>query len=498
MSTTKRVETPSDRCRICRCLFKVQFGNSSISSENLFKPSQRKGSYGTILANICRLVGVEVVANAKLYSDRVCNPCARKIRNLGSLFELINTAIEKESICKPQGTTPPKQGTNLFKRLLDTPPGKSPSRKTVRVNSPVSAKRASRKSLRFELQEKETVRAQDDLLESCLNIDDMPGCDLQVKVAMVNSSGNATIRIPRDDETKKLIRQMCNKNCQAAANTIVKHDELRPEIIKAMKKAISEEVADYLRTESILLSSEPDEIACFSNKIFLEELRVFCPSFYEILVASIGLDSEDVKQEPAINGAAFAAAILCRARNPKASAAHYRISTVLFHSGVKHEDLVLLNRLGVCMSPDAAIRVQRKMGEQLEGKVKIWKKAIEENKGALLLCEEIRRKQISTGDEDYMDITVNLQIDENALKNYESFSEAGYRLFKKVMGTACENLCDSSYTEECLDEATNLLRNSPLPLYRCLFSSFIVVCFVYYVSNSRHKHRSLIFRFFFL
>ena len=68
-----------------------------------------------------------------------------------------------------------------------------------------------------------------------------------------------------------------------------------------------------------------------------------------------------------------------------------------------------------------------------------------------------------------MDIAVNLQIDETALKNYESFSEAGYRLFKKVMGTACENLCDSSYTEECLDEATSLLRNSHLPLYRCLF-----------------------------
>lgn len=142
------------------------------------------------------------MANSKLDSDRVCNPCARKIRNLRSLFELINTTIEKESICTPQGTTPPKQGTNLYKRLLDTPPGKSPCRKTVRVNSPVSTKRASRKSLRFALQEKETVRAQDDLLESCLNIDDMPRRDLQVRVAMVNSSGNATIRIPRDDETK--------------------------------------------------------------------------------------------------------------------------------------------------------------------------------------------------------------------------------------------------------------------------------------------------------
>ena len=55
-----------------RCPFKVQSGNSSISSENLFKPSQRKSWYGTILANICRLVGVEVVENSKVYSDHVC------------------------------------------------------------------------------------------------------------------------------------------------------------------------------------------------------------------------------------------------------------------------------------------------------------------------------------------------------------------------------------------------------------------------------------------
>ena len=112
------------------------------------------------------------------------------------------------------------------------------------------------------------------------------------------------------------------------------------------------------------------------------------------------------------------------------------------------------------LAPLAKRSTCSKSREQLEGKVKIWKKAIEEKKAALLLCEEIRRKQISTGDEDNMDIAVNLQIDEEALKNYESFSETGYKLFKKVMATACENLCDSFYTEECLDEATNRLRSA--------------------------------------
>ena len=115
------------------CNFKVKFGTVSkpgyISSENLFKPSKRKDSYGKILADTCRAVGVEV-KNTKLFSERVCNPC--KIRNLGALYELVQNSIGGQAACK----TPPKQNINVSKRLLETPPGSSPFRKTVRVNSP--------------------------------------------------------------------------------------------------------------------------------------------------------------------------------------------------------------------------------------------------------------------------------------------------------------------------------------------------------------------------
>ena len=77
---------------------------------------------------------MEVVENSQLYSDRVCNPCARKIRNLlGTLFELIRNTIGSQSTVTQ---TPPKLAENLSKRLLDTTPGRSPCRKTVRVNSP--------------------------------------------------------------------------------------------------------------------------------------------------------------------------------------------------------------------------------------------------------------------------------------------------------------------------------------------------------------------------
>ena len=48
-------------------------------------------------------------------------------------------------------------------------------------------------------------------------------------------------------------------------------------------------------------------------------------------------------------------------RNPQASTVHYRISTIIFHSGIKHDDLDCLNRLAVCMPPDSIICLQSKM-----------------------------------------------------------------------------------------------------------------------------------------
>ena len=111
--------SPSDQCRLCSCNFKVKFGNLSqtsyISTETLFNPSQRKDCKGQVLAQICQKVGFEVVKCEK-YSSRVCNPCARKIRNLGSLYSFVKKSIEGEI----------SKSTPANKRLLDTPEGRSP------------------------------------------------------------------------------------------------------------------------------------------------------------------------------------------------------------------------------------------------------------------------------------------------------------------------------------------------------------------------------------
>ena len=52
---------PNEQYRQSNCSFKVKFGNSNISTENLFNPSKRKGCKGGILAQNLQRAGFEVV-----------------------------------------------------------------------------------------------------------------------------------------------------------------------------------------------------------------------------------------------------------------------------------------------------------------------------------------------------------------------------------------------------------------------------------------------------
>ena len=70
-----------------------------------------------------------------------------------------------------------------------------------------------------------------------MNIDDLPNNGtLQVKVVIVDSTGKPTTRIPQEEESKQIVQQLCNENWQATANTILRHKELKAEVVKALKK----------------------------------------------------------------------------------------------------------------------------------------------------------------------------------------------------------------------------------------------------------------------
>ena len=230
--------------------------------------------------------------------------------------------------------------------------------------------KSSRKSLEF-VQERlqASEKENNDNIDQYLNIDNLPEGGLQVKVVFKTESGNILVRIPCDEKTKCLVRQVCDKNWHAAANSITKHSKLFPEVVKGVNKNDSIEMSEYLKSESMLLSNKPDEITGFSNTIFLEELRIFCPIVYHFVLSACGIQESDVKVKvTAANGVAPATAVMCRPQNPKASVLHYRISTVLFHSGAKQNDLVRLNRLGVSMSPKQMVCANPKWANNLKEK----------------------------------------------------------------------------------------------------------------------------------
>ena len=124
------------------------------------------------------------------FSDRVCNPCGRKIRNLGQLYEFVKAA-------NTSLTDTPIQRS---KRTLATPEKASPSwrkSKSVRVNPPAAKKPAreaspakSSKSLAFcgEKSALSTSLQRHDEILSRLNVDNLPNDG--VKIVYLNPSGN--------------------------------------------------------------------------------------------------------------------------------------------------------------------------------------------------------------------------------------------------------------------------------------------------------------------
>ena len=76
-----------------KCALKRKFGDFKkieyISTENLFKESNRKGCSSRPLAELCEeLIGTPVEKSCRL-SDRVCKACGRKVRNAQAVQKLV-------------------------------------------------------------------------------------------------------------------------------------------------------------------------------------------------------------------------------------------------------------------------------------------------------------------------------------------------------------------------------------------------------------------------
>ncbi|CAB3997520.1 hypothetical protein AC249_AIPGENE16794 [Paramuricea clavata] len=144
------------------------------------------------------------------------------------------------------------------------------------------------------------------------------------------------------------------------------------------------------------------------------------------------------------------------------SALAYKISTILFHSGVKHQDLIRLQKLGLCMSPNSIIKFQKEIGENSEAKIYHWKKEIEKNALAKLLLDEVKKKQIGICDENDMMVDSVIDFSEETIMSYNHY--------KPHLFQFCASLLDSgakdNLTDDDLYAALFKLTSEKLPHYR--------------------------------
>ena len=113
--------------------------------------------------------------------------------------------------------------------------------------------------------------------------------------------------------------------------------------------------------------------------------------------------------------------------------------------------------------------MQRKMGEQLEAKVKVWKKSTEDNRGTLLLCKEVARKQNippSGESNDAMDYEMEVDLSENSLKQYDYFTPETYAQMLKLINDAKEKRGDAIPSNKSLHEVLTNLETEILPFYK--------------------------------
>ena len=271
-----------------------------------------------------------------------------------------------------------------------------------------------------------------------------------VKVVIPTGDNTYSFRSTPDAATADIVKNICNRNWKPVVNATFVHEELKKELLSSLAKHLAREMTEYTRSESMLKFSTPSELACFSNRKLVHEIKVFCPLWYTCITGAACVDPSDEKFDESINSLALATSAITRLRNPRMSARAKRVSTVLVHGGAKAADFTRLNRLGICISHGQVVRDQAEVGRNHDSKVLLWKKAIEERNGTLSLIEEILGQQLL---DDIIDVS------KSSLESKIYYSS---QAFEKLMDLLAG--CDTSNISKAdLKEAKcKLLKEEPL------------------------------------
>ena len=282
-----------------------------------------------------------------------------------------------------------------------------------------------------------------------------------VKVVLVYPS-TMTVKGNFDPVSAGIIKNICRGEWATVVNAIRRHEFLAPELLNLVEREVGREFAQYSKSDSCLKECSPDQLRVFSNKTLCEEVRVFCPLFYAAVGGACDMRTSDESDVHRTNALALATSALARCRNPTMSAVAYRISALLYHSGLDSRGLTRLNNLGVCMSPKRMISLQEKMADNFDYKVERWKKEITENRSVMHFLEGVINKQSPERGPDDMELEVVIDLTESNVETTPFYS-------KDVYQTALTRVKPNNVAEVPEDKLQNTiqaLRRGNLPFYK--------------------------------
>ncbi|XP_022787541.1 uncharacterized protein LOC111327585 isoform X2 [Stylophora pistillata] len=384
-------------------------------------------------------------------SQIICLPCARKANSFCQFYELLNKAAS--------------QCPDSSKRKFSTPTGKSPRRKSLRLRSPAHAKPTSSRKALFDSPTK--GQPSTSTMDTNLNIEDLDPTSIgfAIKLCIAYKSGNVVVNGKFENEDAMLIKALSLKKWMAATNILLRHRFLRAELLDAIEKEMTKEVREYSKTDNCLKSSDPEHLTVFSNSTLCQELSEYSPILHMIFSAACGL-SDGEKNTRESNALALAASTLLRCSNPTMSALAYRESLILYNSGVSYENFTRLNNLGICMSSASTIALHKKINENFDYKVQLWKRQIEENRSIVALLEEVNKKQMASFGEDDMVLELPLNVNEDNLVSYHYYTPSIYKAMVHVLETVVGKKVDLSVTEDDITLAIEKMKAERLPFYK--------------------------------
>ena len=171
----KHAQDPSDFCRLCSCSFKIRFGNNekatSMSSENIFKSSKKKGHLRNVFLGLQVEMLQRLSTRDAAYVTRASVKYEVQTNILSSFVHVLQGNHQRQHQQIQQHAARPKR----FKRSL-------PTTISTCERSPRQAKKSKpksfscpKKSLNFDRTKTRTTMKQQSLVTalSALNIDEL-------------------------------------------------------------------------------------------------------------------------------------------------------------------------------------------------------------------------------------------------------------------------------------------------------------------------------------